>query len=569
MPPATVVNWIWPFQGLANYSVTNAEAQQMLYRPLYWFGNTKGQPVVDPSLSVADQPTFTNGGKTATIKLKDYKWSNGETLDSSDVMFWFNMEKAEKANWAMYSPGEFPDNVTSVSAPNSTTVVFNFNQAFSDQWVLYNELSQITPMPAAWDMTSATAKGDCATDVNGCAAVYSYLNAQAKDLPTYATSKLWSVVDGPWKMSAFNSDGHVTFVPNPTYSGPTKPSLKKVYFAPYTTDSAEFNVLRAGSTIDVGYIPTQDLATAKTSDVDPASPGPNPLKNYTLAPWFLYSINYFPYNFNNPTVGPIFKQLYFRQAVQSIVDQNSVIKTAAKNYGVPTLGPVPPFPPSPLTGSSSLTNPYPFNVAKAKSLLTSHGWNVVAGGTTTCAKPGTAADECGADIKAGQALTFSLPYASGQQTVDTAMQVLKSDASKVGITFNLTSEPFNTVIGNSVPCTPTQSTCSWELGNWGGGWTYSDDYYPTGEGIFATGAGSNSGSYSNPDIDKLIQATTTASGAAAQTALAKYNEALAKDLPVVWQPDYTYSLTEVAKGLKGVTPQNPFALYTPETWKWQ
>jgi peptide/nickel transport system substrate-binding protein len=48
-----------------------------------------------------------------------------------------------------------------------------------------------------------------------------------------------------------------------------------------------------------------------------------------------------------------------------------------------------------------------------------------------------------------------------------------------------------------------------------------------------------------------------------------YENALAKDLPVVWQPNYTYSLTEVAGGLKGVTPQNPFGLITPENWKWQ
>lgn len=36
------------------------------------------------------------------------------------------------------------------------------------------------------------------------------------------------------------------------------------------------------------------------------------------------------------------------------------------------------------------------------------------------------------------------------------------------------------------------STCTWQLENWGGGWEYSPDIYPTGEEIFATGAGSTS-----------------------------------------------------------------------------
>ena len=45
--------------------------------------------------------------------------------------------------------------------------------------------------------------------------------------------------------------------------------------------------------------------------------------------------------------------------------------------------------------------------------------------------------------------------------------------------------------------------------NWGGGWIFSPDYYPTGEEIFATGAGSNSGSYSNATNDANIKASDT------------------------------------------------------------
>jgi hypothetical protein len=34
---------------------------------------------------------------------------------------------------------------------------------------------------------------------------------QAKDMTSYVSSPLWSVVDGPWKLSAFNADGHITY----------------------------------------------------------------------------------------------------------------------------------------------------------------------------------------------------------------------------------------------------------------------------------------------------------------------------------------------------------------------
>lgn len=561
LPPATVPNWIWPFSPISDFSVTNSEVQLMMYRTLYWFGDN-GSTGVDYSLSLAKQPVFSNGGKTITITMNPYKWSNGETVTAQDVLFWINMAKAEKVNYAGYTPGQFPDNVVSATAPNPTTVVLTTDKAYSQQWFLFNQLSQITPMPMAWDMTSATAKGDCVTDVNGCKAVFAYLTAASKDLPTYASSPLWSVVDGPWKLQSFNSDGNVTFVPNPHYSGPVKAQVKQFKMVPFTTDAAEFNVVRGGKTLDVGYIPTQDIAQPKSASTSPASPGPNPLSaNYRLMPWFLYGFNYFPINYNNPTVGPIFKQLYFRQALQSVVDQPGIITSSAKNYGVETTGPVPLYPDSPLISQTEKNNPYPFSIADAKKYLTDNGWKVVPGGITTCVKPGTAGGDCGAGIAAGAALTFSLPYASGQATIDTAMASLKSNAAQVGITLNLKPEPFNSVTATAVPC--SGATCTWEMGNWGGGWTYAPDYYPTGELLFATGAGSNSGSYSNAQLDQLIANTNTQSGTAVMQA---YEDFMATNVPVVYQPNYTYSLTEIANGLKGFTSDNPYGAITPEDW---
>ena len=51
-----------------------------------------------------------------TIKLKGYKWSNGETVDAQDVVFWMNMLKADATSWAAYAPGpgQFPGNVVNV-----------------------------------------------------------------------------------------------------------------------------------------------------------------------------------------------------------------------------------------------------------------------------------------------------------------------------------------------------------------------------------------------------------------------------------------------------------------------
>ncbi len=112
-PPATTPNWIFPMASLAYFSVYNiSDLQQPMYKPLYWFGGHNDQPTVDYSLSPAKAPTYAANGKSVTISLKGWKWSNGESVDAKDVAFWMNMVKAEKANWAGYVPGAFPDNVT-------------------------------------------------------------------------------------------------------------------------------------------------------------------------------------------------------------------------------------------------------------------------------------------------------------------------------------------------------------------------------------------------------------------------------------------------------------------------
>jgi peptide/nickel transport system substrate-binding protein len=563
LPPNTVPNWIWPLTPIGNFSVVNAgNFQQLMYRPLYWFGDSSGGPGLSVQRSLAELPVYSDGGRTVTVKLKPYSWSNGERVTAANVLFWINMEKAEKANYAGYVPGQFPDNVVSAAATADDTVVLKLDRAYSEQWFTYNELGQITPMPMAWDVTAPGSPGGCSGSMAKCPAVYTFLSKQAKDLSTYATNPIWQVVDGPWRLDSFKTDGHVSFVPNEKWSGSPKPALKKVVLAPFTTDAAEFNVLRAGQTLDVGYLPTSDVTRAKPAGSPPDQAGDNPLSSrYSLAPWFLYGVNYFPLNFGNPTVGPIFAQLYFRQALQSLVDQDSIIAAAAKGYGVPTTGPIPLYPDSALVSPLERQNPYPFDLAAARKQLTEHGWNVVPGGTSSCARPGTGPGECGAGIGAGQKLQFDLLYSSGQQTVDTAMRSLKSNAAQVGIQLRTSTAPFNTVIGTAVPCSGPK--CTWQLANWGGGWVYAPDYYPTGEDIFGTGAASNVGSYSDRTMDGLIRETTIHGGTAPMLA---YEDALARALPVIWQPNYTYSLTEVANGLSGVTPQNPFGTITPEDW---
>ena len=559
-PANATPSYIFPFMSGEHFdAVSISDLQSLLYRPLYWFGEG-GRPVVDEGLSLAEQPAFSDGNRTVTVDLKDYSWSNGEKVTADDVVFWMNMMKAEKQNWAVYSPGRFPDDVDSVAADSPTRVTFHLNQSYNQKWFLYNELSQITPMPKAWDRTAA-GPSDCTHRQSDCPAVHEYLSGQAAQLSTYATNPLWGVVDGPWRLKSFRTDGHVSFVPNPAYSGPNKPHLAEFREVPFADNKAEYNVLRSGeNSVQVGYLPAENAPIREAGQ----PVGRNPLAaNYSLERWRSLSTAYFPMNMHNPETGPIVRQTYARQALQSLVDQKSVVRAAMHGYGSVTTGPVPTNPPNPYADERTQPDQLPFDPQRARRLLASHGWSTPPDGVGRCVRPGTGPGQCGPGVRPGQPLEFDLLYASGTQRVQLFMQQFQSAASRIGVRVNLRGAPFNTVVGTATSCQESSPECSWQVADWGGGWVFAPDYYPTGEQIFSTGAGSNQGGFSDPKLDQLVERTQHDDSPQAMQEYERYGGQL---VPALWMPQADYEILEIANNLKGVRPLSPYLNITPENW---
>ena len=106
-------------------------------------------------------------------------------------------------------------------------------------------------------------------------------------------------------------------------------------------------------------------------------------------------------------------------------------------------------------------------------------------------------------------------------------------------------------------------SCAWDMANWGGGWTFVPDYYPTGETLFLTGSGANSSGYTNATNDTYINQTLTSTST---QALFTWQDFLAEQLPDIWQPNGVYQLTEVNNSLRGVIPQSTTLNINPENW---
>ena len=553
---AATPNFIFPFAPATNTDGYNVNLTSPMW-PMLVYSGDGAQSVVNPQEGLTSSITYGDGDKQVTLDLKDWNWSDGQPITSRDFTFVYNLIKANASNWSGYIAGLFPDDVSSVSAPDAHTVVLNLTKAYNPSFFTDDVLSTIPLVPQhAWDKTSVSgAVGNADETTAGAKAVYAFLQKQGADMATFASNPLWSVVDGPWKLASFtSSDGGYTYVPNTAYSGPDKPIVAKVVESPFTTDTAELNALRSGSSLDVGSLPLNDVQQVGALQADGYAVADVPIPGVAGIIPDLY----------NPQVGPALRQLYIRQALEELINRTQIVSKVYSGYADPGNGPVPlkatgPWA-SPLEQSGG---PYPYSPSKADALLQAHGWKVVPGGTSTCQSPGTGPTDCGAGITAGEPLKFQLDYDSGSTATDEQNAAIQSSEAQGGITITLKSEPFNTLIGEATPCTATAhpaSSCGWQLLEYG----YNPyGLYPVGDGFFNTGGSSNIGGYSSPEMDQLVNATEFG---AQGTGFSAYEDYAASQLPWLWLPLQNQILV-YRKNLQGVAPLNPFSGgLNPEVW---
>lgn len=554
LSPGDKFTYIFPLLSYDYATGANIEySEYLMWRPLYWFGgpNSAG---LDERYSLAEPAKVTHNASstTATITLKNYQWSDHKPVTTRDVQFWFNILKADKGNWWDYVPGQFPDNVTSFKIISSKTFSLTFKGTYSTAW-LYNELGQLIPLPQhAWDKESASGSvGNYDLTPSGAKAVAKFLTAQNKDLGTYASNPLWQVVDGPFKLSSYvSSTGDATYVRNKAYSGKATGSISKLRVLSFTSGTAEFNTLLAGNSINYGYVPFNDSAAL----------GRVKAAGYKVASWPEWGITYISLNFASPEVGAIFKQLYIRQAMQKLINQQTYIKVFLHGFGNATYGPVPLVPNSKFLSAAQKQNPYPYSPSDAVKLLKSHGWHIVSNGADVCTRPGSAANECGAGIAAGAKLSFGLEYVTGLTPITEEVTQLETTFSKAGIALSLKGAPFDTVVSADIAC--KKAGC-WQMNYYGQGWYFDPGYnVPDGGAIFDSTSASNGGLYSSPEADRLISKLHSGG----LPALYSYENYLAKNLPVLWMPQLDTQVSAVSSNLQGVLPQDPLGNIYPENW---
>jgi peptide/nickel transport system substrate-binding protein len=539
VPPSA----IFPVVDAAEDSIGSVTMfENYMWRPLIW-SPTGNQYKLEWSQSIeTGPPTISNGGKTFTITLNPaYKWSNGSTVSSTDVLFDIALIKAAIAispsDYAGFAPGQFPLNLTSVTAPNASTVVFTFNKAYNPNWITIDEIGSITPIPTyAWDIDKTGGSPVDWHTLAGAESIYKYLEAANSSESTWATNKLWTAIDGPFTLTSINpSTGSFTMVPNKAYTGPDPAHFTQLDMLQYTSDAAEFDALQSG-VLTIGLVPSENFANI------PALKS----KGFTVWGYPTGGMWYITLNFADTTNhwNDIIGQLYVRQALQHLMNQPAMVKGIFHEAAIVSNGPTPSLPPSTFLPTSATTADYPYSISAAKSLLTSHGWKVVPNGTTTCVKPGSASDECGAGIPAGANLNFTLPYAPSPDWIASDDIAFASAARQLGITVSTTEKSFTDLISDDNDVAAPADANKWQANDFGG---FTESDYPTEDTIFNTGGTNNMGDFNNSTLNTDINNSLNSTN---PTAVETENNFEAHILPVLFEPnaDNIWAWTKAVSG---------------------
>ena len=550
-------NFIFPLVPSTNSNGYNEDLTLGLWPYLVYSGDG-AQSAPNPQENLYSSLTYSHNDSVVTIVLKPWKWSDGVPITSRDFTFVYNLLKWNYNDWFSYTTGLFPVDVTKVLTPNEHTIVLDLNRSWNPTFFTDDVLAAVPLLPQhAWDKTSLTGKvGNYDETKAGAKAVWNFLQKEGGQMGTFATNPLWKVVDGPWKLSQFLSSGYYSWVPNKNYSGPDKPVLNEVTWTPFTTDTAEMDTLRSGtSQLDVGSVPLNDVRQLPALEAE----------GYSVAQVPSPGVAEILPNFYTPVAGLLLRQLYIRQAMEYLINRQQLVKTVFAGYADPGNGPVPTIYgqqwDSPLEKAGG---PYQYNPTKAKQILAAHGWKVVPNGTDTCIRPGTGPTDCGAGITANEPLKFQLLFASGTTSFDQQNAAFQTTEALGGVHITLKSEPFNTLVSTTGTCNakshPASICNDWQLEQYGYN-EYGMD--PSGANMFNTDANGNYGGYSSPEMDKLINETEYGPSA---SVFYQYEDYAAEQLPLLWLPNPS-NIIVYKSNLAGVTPLNPFSgTLNPEVW---
>ncbi len=480
-------------------SIYNEQAAWLLFPELVWVNRFHQ---IDWSRSLASAIKSPDGGRTYQVTLRRWHWSDGVPVSSGDVAYTLALIRQLGETWTGYGGGGMPGIIQSLTVKDATHFTVALTHRANAEWFIYNGLSQLTPLPEHdW---------------------HSYTIDQLQQLQS--SPKFFRVVDGPLKISSLAVGQDAVFVPNPAYEGP-KMHFSRLVFRFLESDGAGLQAVESGD-LDMANLPFSLWnAAARLKGIYRVEMDPQ--EN-----WYFISIN-----FENPAVA-FFRDLRVRQAMADAIDQRQLSALVYHGQGIEIYGPVPPDPPDFLSPAMQAGRyPVGYDVAKARALLNAAGFR---------------AGPDGVMARNGKRLSFDFLIQSGDTASELVTNMLVAEFRAVGIELKVHEMEFNQLV----------ALIDGPPDGWESAYIYMNlSPYPSGEGLFRTGAFQNNGDYSNATMDALIDASVDKPGL---RGLYQYEDYASAQQPVVFVggQKITVLVTDRIHGVKEFL--DPVGQYAPE-----
>jgi peptide/nickel transport system substrate-binding protein len=470
---------------LINNSIYNQETANLLYRPLIWIGQN-GQADPDRSLAQLPVQAFDNGTRFL-ITLKPWRWSDGLPVTADDLLFGFHLTQALGPVFAYAGQGGVPDRIAGVRAIDASHAEIRMTSPTDAQWFILAGLPFLYPLPRhAWAPAGAAHDADIGRD-----ALW-----QRQTDPT-----LVQVVDGPFKLERFIPERTISYVPNPLYGGHKAEVARLVI--DFLQGGSALHALRAG-----------DIDMAQIRPVLWDSVGTPP---HTYAKQLPPSFGYRSLIFNlKQDRTPFFRDARVRRALTDAADQKTIIDVVYRGTAQENRVPIPAEATqfrSPAVAANRL--PVRTDRALAAAELDAAGWRMGPDGVRE---------------KDGVQMVFTALFVASEADTMEVMQILQQDYRALGILMRIRPLDFNQVMATS-----QGNPADWDAVVYANTLTG----YPDGTGFYDAGGANNPGSYSNPQMDALIHASTAANGMAA---LFRYQDFFASEQPVNILPEGGFRL---------------------------
>lgn len=271
------------------------------------------------------------------------------------------------------------------------------------------------------------------------------------------------VSSGPFVLESWTPQQEISLVRNERFYRSGYPKLDRAVFRIVTDKTAQLNLLLGG---EIDYV--QQMTPDQTSRLESAS-------DIEVDSFWGRQFNYLCWN----TTHRWFRDADVRRALTMAIDRQEIIDTLYRGYARRSIGPV-------LTSVWAFNEriePWPFDPKVARLVFAKNGF--------------TDSDGDGWLDKGGERFSFELLTNSGNQILLDAGTLIQEQLRRVGIEANLRALEFQTYVDRLT---------SHEIDAALGGWNVDTSL----DLAFAFHSASiegglNFGSYSNPEIDRLIE----------------------------------------------------------------